>query len=427
MNGNPFYVHPGGDYSQGLAGLGQTMMQVGEIKRREKAEEEKTRIADEAAKKTADIRKKMSDAWQARDNRLLEKVMDEHPEAAEAMNMYDRQTHRDKETYQNSIEATREFYLDPTVETAQRLAARTKELHRLKGMGPEETVQTDAFIEKALSDPLAARDDAERRLIAADNPWFKQQKEMMEKEESDAFGKSTTDLASYVQLEKQKWLNENPGKTEKDVPPQVLQDAFIAAKRAQPEEARSVAAAQEAGRLSTQLKLKPQVEAAVKSAVSEAASIVAKEGEQLDNDKVFSIYTTAMDGLAQSLSETTTGPFMGYIPAITDNQQIADGASAAMAPVLKAIFREAGEGTFTKDDQEILMAMLPSRNDSAGARVAKLKNVDAIVRAKLGQPLLGGSEQPQRENQQPAYKDGQKARLPDGQMVIFRNGRWEPM
>jgi hypothetical protein len=95
------------------------------------------------------------------------------------------------------------------------------------------------------------------------------------------------------------------------------------------------------------------------------------------------MYDTAMNGLTESLGETTTGPVAGWLPAITSNQQVADGAVAAMAPVLKQLFRSSGEGAFTDKDQELLIEMIPTRKDNPEARVAKIKNIDAIVRAKL--------------------------------------------
>ena len=65
---------------------------------------------------------------------------------------------------------------------------------------------------------------------------------------------------------------------------------------------------------------------------------------------------------------------------------------AAMAPILKQLFRGAGEGTFTDKDQELLVAMLPTRKDTPEARVIKVQNIDAIVRAKLGSQQSQGPQ-----------------------------------
>jgi hypothetical protein len=94
------------------------------------------------------------------------------------------------------------------------------------------------------------------------------------------------------------------------------------------------------------------------------------------------MYDTAMSGLTEALGGTVTGPVAGWLPALTTNQQVAEGSVAAMAPILKQLFRGAGEGTFTDKDQELLIAMLPTRKDTPEARIIKVQNIDAIVRAK---------------------------------------------
>lgn len=116
---------------------------------------------------------------------------------------------------------------------------------------------------------------------------------------------------------------------------------------------------------------------------SETANVKQRVLEQ-QNKRAFEVYQTAITGLSSGLQGTNTGPIAGRMPAWTSGQQIADGTIAAMAPVLKQLFRGAGEGTFTDKDQELLMEMLPTRKDEPEARKAKLANIDAIVQAKLG-------------------------------------------
>ena len=147
--------------------------------------------------------------------------------------------------------------------------------------------------------------------------------------------------------------------------------------------------AKTAAKLATEFALSPKVEAAVQTAVSQVDSMATQAQEGRSNDRALAVYETAMNGLAESLHDTETGPFVGWIPAITENSQKASGAIAAMAPVLKGIFRAAGEGTFTDKDQEMLLEMVPTRKDKPAARLWKLENIDAIVRAKLGSGSTG--------------------------------------
>lgn len=103
----------------------------------------------------------------------------------------------------------------------------------------------------------------------------------------------------------------------------------------------------------------------------------------------YATYQSGIESLKQAMEGTNTGPLAGRIPAFTAGQQIAEGAEATMAPVLKQLFRDAGEGTFTDSDQAMLMKMVPTRKDHPEARAAKIEMIDGIVRAKLG---VGGTE-----------------------------------
>lgn len=110
-----------------------------------------------------------------------------------------------------------------------------------------------------------------------------------------------------------------------------------------------------------------------------------KENDTIEQrHQTWEVYRVGRDALMSALKGTSTGPLAGRFPAVTSEQQTAEGAIAAMAPVLKQLFRSAGEGVFTDRDQELLLDMLPKRTDSPAAAEAKIANIDAIVAAKLG-------------------------------------------
>lgn len=125
-------------------------------------------------------------------------------------------------------------------------------------------------------------------------------------------------------------------------------------------------------------------------------------GERAANAPVaYAAYQASVKNLESAMSGTATGPIAGRMPAVTAAQQTAEGAQATMAPILKQLFRNAGEGTFTDQDQELLMRMVPTRTDHPEARKAKLAMIDEVVRAKLGmgdssatsaQPQTSGSD-----------------------------------
>lgn len=157
-----------------------------------------------------------------------------------------------------------------------------------------------------------------------------------------------------------------------------------------PQEAARQAAAD--ARAAEQLRLaqnadkRAQMDAEQKAAAARAA--------QQSKSNVLDQWMAARQGLEKGLANTETGPIAGRIPAFTTEQQIAEGAVSATAPILKQIFRSAGEGTFTDKDQELLLRMVPTRTDTPEARAAKIANIDNIIRAKVGQPMGGQTSAP---------------------------------
>lgn len=168
------------------------------------------------------------------------------------------------------------------------------------------------------------------------------------------------------------------------------------------------AAAVEAAKHQAQMQYLPQelelrTQAAIQQANAEAvirtnAALNQARGEsQINNEATravtaqqnavaYNLWATSLGNLKKSLGGTSTGPLVGRLPAVTTSQQIADGAVSQMAPVLKQLFRQAGEGTFTDRDQDLLIKMLPTRTDTPEAAAAKMDAVDAMVRAKLQVP-----------------------------------------
>jgi hypothetical protein len=146
----------------------------------------------------------------------------------------------------------------------------------------------------------------------------------------------------------------------------------------------------------------------------------AADTKKASAESAWNMYSTAMDGVRKAMENTTTGPILGRVPAFSAAQQTADGAVAAIAPVLKQLFRTAGEGTFTDKDQQLLLAMVPTRADRAEARDAKIANIDAIVSAKLGKaaPGNGGGSPPADR-----LKEGVNTTFGNGQTWTLKGGK----
>jgi hypothetical protein len=118
------------------------------------------------------------------------------------------------------------------------------------------------------------------------------------------------------------------------------------------------------------------------AAEKQAQAAAAKQ--QGANERAFNAYTVGISNVLKQFEGTETGPVLGRLLAYTEAQQKAEGAEAAMLPILKQLFRSAGEGVFTDKDQILLERMAPTRADRPGARIAKINNINQIVAAKLG-------------------------------------------
>ncbi len=170
----------------------------------------------------------------------------------------------------------------------------------------------------------------------------------------------------------------------------------------------------------------PVIPAGIKPRVEAAGTAAGKiEGERsVKSPRAYDAFQTGMAGLENAMSQTQTGPILGRVPALTASQQIAEGAEATMAPVLKQLFRDAGEGVFTDKDQELLMKMVPTRKDHPEARKAKIAMIDSIVRAKLGIGDLGQSSAQPQSGPKPGTVEG-GYRFKGGNPADQNN--WEPV
>lgn len=172
----------------------------------------------------------------------------------------------------------------------------------------------------------------------------------------------------------------------------------------------------ERAKLQAQVDVKPELAFAVRASEEAAKRISQQTTEKRKGDKALSVYEGAFKNLTESLGQTFTGPGVGLIPAITADAQTAEAAIASMAPILKEVFRVAGEGVFTDKDQELLLKMIPDRGIHPEARKAILSNIDAIIRSKIG--VDEPEQEPFQEEQAP--QDGQQTfTTSGGQSVTF--------
>ena len=95
------------------------------------------------------------------------------------------------------------------------------------------------------------------------------------------------------------------------------------------------------------------------------------------------------DNLGTALGATgQTGKIFGNLPAVTTGAQLADNAKAILLPLMKGVWRGAGEGVFTDKDQETLEAMFPSRDMTPEAAKQALLIVRQLTELKLQNPTF---------------------------------------
>lgn len=140
--------------------------------------------------------------------------------------------------------------------------------------------------------------------------------------------------------------------------------------------------------------------------------------------QIYTPFSTQLTALRDAYKGTGTGPLVGRFSGYTSSSQKAQAARDIMSPMLKQVVRDAGEGTFAKNDQDQIDAMMPKETDLPEVVDYKIGLMDTFVRGKLGVPL----DTPSPVNQNANPMEGKTAVNPQtGEKIIMRNGQWVPM
>ncbi|NIY13745.1 MAG: hypothetical protein GWM98_02085, partial [Nitrospinaceae bacterium] len=154
-NGNPFYIHPGGDYSQGLQGLAQTAMRATEMRRKQQATED-------AAAKFAAMKAGALEAYRSGDPVKMAEFSLANPEMAQAMKaamgFYNDATEKN---YQDSLF---NLYQNPTRDNAAEVVESRQKFLRGQGVPSEQTQETDGFMSRFEENPEGIRVQVGREL-----------------------------------------------------------------------------------------------------------------------------------------------------------------------------------------------------------------------------------------------------------------------
>lgn len=383
---NPYFVQPGNNHFQGLMALSEGINQYGQQKRQD---EETARVKQ----RFTDAQKAMSEAYQSKDPNKIMQVAIDYPEVQKTAELMFGVTNENSknaaiQTYRRILTTDNPeeqiAALDNGIEEVANFEGKPYNMiyDRIGLQNPETRAQTLQNIKMVYSniDP-----EGWKRMFP--NEAGKNNKAFQDfdaKAKAAGLTPGTPEYQGAARIS----LGIDPRAGTITGDERIAGDAGLTASVAQSQAqiAGAESGAREGAKLVAQAKLKPEVEKAVTLAKEQAKQVAEQAGEKRSNSTALRMYDTAMQSLSDALADTATGPGVGFLPALTTNAQIAEGAVASMAPILKQMFRTAGEGTFTDKDQEMLLKMIPTRSTHPEAREAQIKAIDAIVRAKLNQP-----------------------------------------
>lgn len=149
-NGNPFYVQPGNNFGPALSGLANTLSQVGERKR---ARDEK----QAATLKFETVKQGAITAYESNDPDQIAEFSLANPEMAEAM--YHASEFRNKLTADSYKDSLFSVYQDPSPENIQRNLEARQQLLQEQGVPPENSQETDTFLERFQEDPEGMKEE----------------------------------------------------------------------------------------------------------------------------------------------------------------------------------------------------------------------------------------------------------------------------
>lgn len=131
---------------------------------------------------------------------------------------------------------------------------------------------------------------------------------------------------------------------------------------------------------------KADVASDVSTATSKAERDAAQAARLVKAKQVYTPFGTQLTALRDAFKGTGTGPLVGQFSGYTSSSQKALAARDIMSPMLKQVVRDSGEGTFAKNDQDQIDAMMPKETDLPEVVDYKIGLLDTFVRGKLGVP-----------------------------------------
>ena len=116
--------------------------------------------------------------------------------------------------------------------------------------------------------------------------------------------------------------------------------------------------------------------------------VIADKKRQEKDYQAYKLVSTDLKNTYKNIPDILTGSLQGNLPAASQSSRMFETARTQMLPLLKDVFRKAGEGTFTEGDQRILTDLIPDRTMDAQEFDAAVRRLDAVVAMKAGDSNL---------------------------------------
>lgn len=159
MDGNPFYVEPGNNILPGLGMFNQSLQQYGQKKEMDA------------------IKAGAVQAYQSGDPDVMAKYSLLHPEIAQLLTQEG--NFRNQRTKENFLNSGYELLANPTLENARNVIQSRQALLRAEGVSPENSVQTDTFLQRFQANPQGTMKSLEMELAGMDPQRFLATREAM--------------------------------------------------------------------------------------------------------------------------------------------------------------------------------------------------------------------------------------------------------
>lgn len=137
---NPFYVDPGNDYSQGLSGLSNTLLNVRQMQIQNAEQQRRAQQEEKAQQRFQEVQSAASEAFDSQDPDKIARIALKYPEVTEML----KQAGGLKEEIQNrdALGFTRAFATATTPESRDALYKQRIESIKARGGDPSHTIQS---------------------------------------------------------------------------------------------------------------------------------------------------------------------------------------------------------------------------------------------------------------------------------------------